>query len=263
MNTLFYKYHGAGNDFIILDNREQLLKLNEQTIHKLCHRQFGIGADGLMLVQNHKEADFEMIYYNADGKIGSMCGNGGRCIADFAYKILEITKKEMSFIAADGSHDAKILKDNFVSISMQNVQDIRFEKDCTILNTGSPHYIIHVNNIASFPVFDEGKRIRNSAEFKVEGINVNFVEEKNETLHIRTYERGVENETLACGTGITAAAIAKTKELTGIFEQVIVSKEGDKLTVCFEKDTPFSARNIILIGPVQCVFKGEIDLENF
>lgn len=263
MNTLFYKYHGAGNDFIILDNREQLLKLNEETIRKLCHRQLGIGADGLMLVQAHDDADFEMIYYNADGKIGSMCGNGGRCIADFAYQVLKITKKEMSFIAADGRHNAKILKNNFVSISMQNVNNIRFEKDCTILNTGSPHYIIDVENLASFPVFEEGKRIRNSAEFRAEGINVNFVEEDNVALHIRTYERGVENETLACGTGITAAAIAKARKLTGIFEQIISSKEGNKFTVCFEKDTPTSAKHIILTGPVQCVFKGEIDLENF
>ena len=263
MKTLFYKYHGAGNDFIILDNRDLLLNLNEETIHKLCHRQLGIGADGLMLVQTSTVADFEMIYYNADGKIGSMCGNGGRCIADFAYHILKVTKENLRFIAADGAHDAQILKDNSVSISMQDVSDIQFKKDCTVLNTGSPHYIKNVDKLAAFPVFEEGKRIRNSAEFNVAGINVNFVEEENGELHIRTYERGVENETLACGTGITAAAISKAKQLTGIFEQNIRSKEGDLFRVQFEKDSPTTAKNIVLTGPVQFVFKGTIDLENF
>ena len=263
MKMLFYKYHGAGNDFIILDNREQLLSLNEKTIIKLCHRQLGIGADGLMLVQHCEDADFEMIYYNSDGKIGSMCGNGGRCIADFSHRILNITKESMRFIAADGLHHAQILKNSLVSISMQNVIDIQFKQDYTILNTGSPHYIKPISNLEAFPVFEEGKKIRYSAEFIEEGINVNFIEEENEELHIRTYERGVEEETLACGTGITAAAISKAKQLTGIFEQNIRSKEGDLFRVQFEKDSPTTAKNIVLTGPVQFVFKGTIDLENF
>jgi len=263
MKTTFYKYHGAGNDFIIFDNREKSLHLNEKTINKLCHRQFGIGADGVMLLQNTREADFEMIYYNADGKIGSMCGNGGRCIADFSFHILKRTKKEMQFIAADGLHYAQILENNSISLSMQDVRTISFEKGHTILNTGSPHYILDVKNLKDYPVFEEGRKIRNQPEFQPKGINVNFVENENDCIYLRTYERGVENETLACGTGVTAAAIASVNQLTGIFEKKLKTKEGDLCTVSFEKENATTAKNIILTGPVQFVFKGEIDLGNF
>lgn len=263
MQHTFYKYHGAGNDFIILDNRNASLQLSENIIQRLCHRQLGIGGDGLMLLQESHEADFEMIYYNADGKLGSMCGNGGRCIADFAFRILEMTKEKMHFLASDGIHDAQILSDGSVTLSMQDVTNISFSDGYTILNTGSPHYILPVENLKDYPVFEQGRSIRNEEEFLKEGINVNFVEEINGQLNIRTYERGVEDETLACGTGITAAAISSVGQKTGTFEETIKTKEGNVFIVRFNKNSTHSAQDIYLTGPVQFVFKGEINLNQF
>lgn len=257
MNIHFYKYQGAGNDFVIIDNREEKIQLSTAQISFLCDRRFGIGADGLMLLQSLPGADFEMVYYNADGNESTMCGNGGRCIAAFAHR-LGIIGKETTFKAIDGMHDAVILPNNNVALHMSDVSDIRFENDYTIMDTGSPHYVLEVGDTDLVNVFEEGRTIRNQAAFQPKGINVNFVTPKEKGLKIRTYERGVEDETLACGTGVTAAAIASVKEQTGIFQIPVQAKGGD-LSVMFEKRTSGTAENIILTGGAQFVFEGYID----
>ncbi|KAA5533184.1 diaminopimelate epimerase [Taibaiella lutea] len=260
MNIHFYKYQGAGNDFVIIDNREASIALNTSQIAFLCDRRFGIGADGLMLLQNTAEADFEMIYYNADGNESTMCGNGGRCIAAFAYHS-NIVGKQTTFKAIDGIHDAVILPNNNVSLHMSDINTIQFENGYTIMNTGSPHYIKEVVDTDLVNVFEEGRNIRNQAIFQPKGINVNFVTPKEKGLKIRTYERGVEDETLACGTGVTAAAIASVKQQTGIFQVAVKAKGGD-LSVMFEKRTADTAENIILTGGAKFVFEGNIEIED-
>jgi len=257
MNIHFYKYQGAGNDFVIIDNREGAVHLSTDQIAFLCDRRFGIGADGLMLLQNVSGADFEMVYYNADGNESTMCGNGGRCIAAFANR-LGIIEKETTFKAIDGMHDAVILPNHNVALHMSDVRGIRFEAGYTIMNTGSPHYIKEVEDTDLVNVFEEGRAIRNEQAFQPKGINVNFVTAKGKGLKIRTYERGVEDETLACGTGVTAAAIASVKKQTGIF-QIPVEAKGGGLSVMFEKRTADTAENIILTGGATFVFEGTID----
>lgn len=259
----FFKYHGAGNDFIIVDDREENIKWTSSLIETLCHRQLGIGADGLMLLLKSTKADFKMLYFNADGHEGSMCGNGGRCIAAFAYEQLKIVQSKMCFDAIDGMHEAHILNSKMVALKMQDVSEIEWKEDVTILNTGSPHYIMKVNDLQNYDVFSNGRKIRKQSEFQPKGINVNFIEEGKDSIFIRTYERGVENETLACGTGVTAVAIASAKKATGKFEKKIQTKKGDLFTVTFEKKSPLTAENIVLIGPVQYVFNGTIDLLTF
>jgi len=256
MNIHFYKYQGAGNDFVIIDNRDGSIQLTTGQVAFLCDRRFGIGADGLMLLQSLSGADFEMIYYNADGNESTMCGNGGRCIAAFANH-LGIVTAEMNFKAIDGMHQATILPFSVVSLHMQDVHSIQFEEGYTILNTGSPHYVKNVADPAMVDVFKEGRAIRNEAIFQPKGINVNFVSEDESGLKIRTYERGVEDETLACGTGVTAAAIASVKEATGTFN-IPVKAMGGNLSVSFEKKTKDTAGHIILTGPATLVFEGNI-----
>lgn len=259
MNIPFSKYQGAGNDFILIDNRERKYSLTTEQIAFLCDRHFGIGADGLMLLQNAEKTDFEMVYYNADGNESTMCGNGGRCIAAFALK-LGITGREMTFIAVDGLHHAVINKDNLVNLQMQDVEVISFYEDGTvIMNTGSPHFIRWVQDVARVDVFKEGKSIRNEGRFQPKGINVNFVERSGDKIFIRTYERGVEDETLACGTGVTAAAIASVERKEGDFK-IEVKAEGGDLTVSFTKDSTTSAKNVVLIGPAKFVFDGNIEI---
>lgn len=252
----FYKYQGAGNDFIIIDNRSNAVQLSVVQIRALCDRHFGIGADGLMLLENTDGADFTMVYYNADGNESTMCGNGGRCIAAFAHS-LGITGKEMQFMAIDGLHHAVINNDRTVSLQMQDVEDIYFGDSYFELNTGSPHYVQYVKGLGQLNVFDEGRRIRNTGKYQPKGINVNFVEEQDGALHIRTYERGVEDETLACGTGVTAAAIVSVGRQTGSFS-VPVQAVGGRLLVAFTKNTADSASVITLRGAADFVFKGEI-----
>src|SRR5690554_3538802 len=198
----FYKYQGAGNDFIIIDNRDlKFTENNPNKIAQLCDRRFGIGADGLMLLQNSTESDFEMVYYNADGNIGSMCGNGGRCIVAFA-KDLGMISTSTSFLAADGFHDASINQaDNWVSLKMNDVNNIDADGDNYVLNTGSPHYVKIVNNLKNLDVATEGALIRNQDTYRDAGINVNFASTEGDGYFVRTFERGVEGETLACGTG--------------------------------------------------------------
>ena len=258
MQIHFYKYHGTGNDFILIDNRDQNVVLDKERIAFLCHRRFGIGADGLMLLGNEPGYDFRMVYYNSDGNESSMCGNGGRCISAFAKK-LGIVNTLTSFVAIDGSHSARIDTDGTVSLDMIDVKEIETHQDHLIINTGSPHYIKWVDDVTTVDVFAEGRRIRNDQRFGPKGINVNFVEKLADGLRVRTYERGVEDETLSCGTGVTAAAIALKAKETGRFT-VSVETPGGKLQVSFDKETPNTAINVLLKGPAAFVFEGDISI---
>ena len=261
MKIIFYKYQGTGNDFVIIDNRQQIFSKKSQTFfRKICDRRFGIGADGLILLQNHLKFDFEMIYFNADGKEGSMCGNGGRCIVAFA-KFLKIIDKKTSFSAIDGVHDAVVLKNNLISLKMNNVQHIKVSKDHILLNTGSPHYVKAIKNIIGLDAVEVGKKIRYSSKFKKEGINVNFIQKRGKDLFIRTYERGVENETFSCGTGAIAAAIAANQMNLTTTNQVKINALGGILQVSFEKNKQNQYKNIWLTGPVQQTFTGNIEIK--
>ncbi len=256
MNLTFYKYQGTGNDFIIVDNRTKTFpKNNVSIIEKLCDRNFGIGADGVILIENDTESDFRMIYYNADGS-ETMCGNGGRCAVAFA-KHLNIINEKTSFIAFDGPHYAEI-EDNIVSLQMIDVNEVNISNNHSFVYTGTQHHVELVDNISDFPVYQKGKEIRNS--YKEPGSNVNFVEQLNtNTFRVRTYEKGVEDETLACGTGVTAVAIAmhatnKTKNTS-----INLPVEGGNLSVSFnEKNGVYT--NVFLQGPATFVFKGNIEI---
>jgi diaminopimelate epimerase len=258
MNLKFYKYQGTGNDFIIADNRNNEYALTTAQINKLCDRRFGIGADGLMLLQQKEGYDFEMKYYNADGKEGSMCGNGGRCITKFAYH-LGIHRDVYRFIASDGPHEAEIDMDGIVSLKMKDVKTIRKFHSDYLLDTGSPHYIKLVNNVMEMDVFKKGNEIRHSKEFEQDGINVNFVEQESEVdkIIVRTFERGVEDETYSCGTGVTAAALVCYHNENG-FNDVEVKTIGGNLSVEFDKTGDNAFENIWLCGPAEKVFEGMV-----
>lgn len=258
MKIEFYKYEGTGNDFVIMDNRDEKYSgITTAQIKFLCERRFGIGADGLMLLNLVEGYDFEMKYYNADGNESSMCGNGGRCLVQFA-RDMGIRKELYHFIAVDGPHDASVTDNGWVRLKMKDVNEIDEDNGNCILNTGSPHYVKIVNDVKDYNVFEEGKRIRNSKKFRQEGINVNFVELERGQIFVRTYERGVENETYSCGTGVTASALACSHN-TG-FNTVDVQTLGGLLAVEFYKNgDQFS--NVWLSGPAILVFKGTIELD--
>ena len=257
----FFKYQGAGNDFILLDSRQKNFEeLTIEVIEKLCDRRFGIGADGLMLLKGHPDYDFEMIYYNADGRPGSMCGNGGRCIVAFA-KYLDIITEQTEFLAVDGLHFAKISAEGTqVDLQMIDVDTITNDEEAFVLNTGSPHYVKQVSDLKHLNVFEEGKAIRYNDTYITNGINVNFVEDHGDHLFVRTYERGVEEETFACGTGVTAVALSMAKHNNNIGPQSTAIKVlGGDLRVNFNYNGQrFS--DIFLCGPAMQVFKGEISL---
>jgi diaminopimelate epimerase len=263
MQIKFFKYQGTGNDFIIIDDRKKKFPINNtHLVAFLCDRKYGIGADGLMLLQDKKGYDFEMVYYNSDGNPSSMCGNGGRCLVAFAHH-LGVIKKKAKFLAVDGEHEAEIIsKDGNalqVKLKMQDVPKIEKIKNDLFLNTGSPHYVKFVKNISTYNVFEEGKKIRNSNTFKKEGTNVNFLEFKNNCLHVRTYERGVENETLSCGTGVTAAALAYAfVSNKNNLKELPIETPGGILKIHFKKKSNTSFDNIWLEGPATFVFEGKI-----
>lgn len=256
MKIQFYKYQGTGNDFVILDNRDgQYNNVNTKQIKQLCDRRFGIGADGLMLLNLLKGYDFEMKYYNANGGESSMCGNGGCCLVKFAADI-GIATDSYRFIASDGEHEASFASDGWVRLKMKDVSEIEDDNGSCIVDTGSPHYVRMVNDVKNYNVFEEGKRIRNSNKFKQHGINVNFVELDHGNIYVRTYERGVEDETYSCGTGVTASALTCAHN-TG-FNRVEVETLGGRLAVEFIKQSAVHFNNIWLCGPATFVFKGEI-----
>jgi diaminopimelate epimerase len=260
MTLSFSKYHGAGNDFIIIDNRNGGFSQDKELIHFLCHRRLGIGADGLMLISNHDTLDFTMKYFNADGKEGSMCGNGGRCISAFYHEHIA-AKNHLTFQAIDGEHHSEILKTEknmtLVRLQLSDVSAVNKIETGFLLNTGSPHFVKFVEDADSIDVKVEGKELRNSHLFAPAGVNVDFVECKQDELYVRTYERGVENETLSCGTGVTASAIAASyiKDQT---EFDIITR-GGKLQVSFQKNGD-SFNNIWLTGPATFVFSGQIEI---
>lgn len=261
MKINFQKYQGTGNDFIILDNRKkEYFSLTASHIRHICDRRFGIGGDGLMMLNEKQGYDFEMKYYNADGRESSMCGNGGRCLVKFAYE-LEIHKGTYHFMAVDGDHEAEIDPDGTVSIRMQDVKHVsKFHGDY-ILNTGSPHYIKMVSDVMNTDVFKKGRDIRHSKEFEEEGINVNFVEQlpEEDKILVRTYERGVEDETWSCGTGVAAAALICYHNENG-FNEVEVKTLGGTLTVEFDRADDNHYNNIWLSGPAEKVFEGTMEL---
>ena len=256
----FYKYQGTGNDFVILDNRSNKWDgLTTAQIKFICDRRFGVGADGLMLLNLLNGYDFEMKYYNADGRESSMCGNGGRCLVQFAYD-LGIHKTSYHFLAIDGPHDAVFDERGWVQLKMKDVPGIDERDGDAVLDTGSPHFVRIVNNIKQHDVLNEGKHIRYSREYKDHGINVNFVEVEDGNIYVRTYERGVENETLSCGTGVTASALVCAQNERG-FNRVEVRTLGGHLAVEFDKLEDNSFEDIWLCGPATFVFKGEIDVK--
>ena len=262
MKIEFFKYQGTGNDFIILDNREKVYdNITSEQINKLCDRRFGIGGDGLMLLNNKEGYDFEMEYYNSDGKVGSMCGNGGRCIVKFAAKS-GIKKKQYSFFASDGAHIAEIDFDKEVRLKMNDVSNVDFSFSAYILNTGSPHYVSNVQDLDQLNVKDEGAKIRYSKDFAEKGINVNFIKTlSQDKIFVRTYERGVEDETFSCGTGVTAAALVSAHNDNG-FNRVEVKTKGGNLSVEFDKINDKEFTNIWLCGPAEFVFFGIIELKD-
>lgn len=255
----FSKYQGAGNDFVLIDNRSGFFARNSyDLVHSLCDRRFGIGADGLMLLQNNKNFDFEMVYYNANGREASMCGNGGRCIVAFA-RDLGIIHDKTAFLAVDGEHQA-FIEDNQVDLGMADVSSIQRDGEAYVLDTGSPHYVRWVEDLKNYNVYEMGRTIRNNDTYKEAGINVNFVEQEAMGYFLRTFERGVEDETLACGTGATAAAmaIALQQGLEGT-QEIPIRALGGQLYIRFDKEAQ-RFTNVHLKGPAQFVFEGVIDL---
>ena len=259
MKIQFSKYQGTGNDFVIIDAIHQDLGEfgDKQMIARICDRKFGVGADGLILLKLSSDHDFTMQYFNADGSESTMCGNGGRCIVHFA-KSIGLIKDETRFMAIDGVHQA-LINDQEIQLEMQDVLDVSLNDDYYVLNTGSPHYVEFVEELQILDVFKEGRTIRNSGEFSDEGINVNFAEDSQGQLFVRTYERGVEDETLSCGTGVTAAALAYSihQDLEG--SQVIpLETLGGSLKIKFERVDQKTFKNIWLCGPAEEVFKGTL-----
>lgn len=260
MQLSFYKYQGTGNDFILIDNRKGVAVLTGEQIAHLCHRRFGIGADGLILLETEPGVDFRMVYFNSDGNTSTLCGNGGRCIVAFA-RHLGIISGKARFMASDGLHEALIDDDDRIALKMQDVKNMELGPDFFFLDTGSPHYVRLVTGLESYDVAGEGKKVRNSARFKEAGTNVNFLEKVDDEIFVRTYERGVEDETYSCGTGVTAAAlVAAVRGLSTSRNSCSVRTLGGSLEVTFEKVLEHNFYNIWLKGPARLVFTGDITL---
>lgn len=258
MKINFFKYQGAGNDFIIIDDRTNTLTLSEKQVKHLCDRRFGIGADGLMMLREKPGYDFDMFYVNSDGRPSSMCGNGGRCLVQFAYD-MGIHKTEFEFTAVDGVHKALLEKVGYIKLHMNDVNEVEETHGDYILDTGSPHYVKAMSELSSRDVYREGREIRYNDRFKDQGININFVEELHDGIFVRTYERGVEDETLSCGTGVTASALMFAHNDLG-FNRVEVRTKGGHLAVEFDKCSDQEFKDIWLCGPATFVFKGKIEL---
>ena len=261
MNLHFTKYQGTGNDFIIIDNRKR--QYDKLPVATLCHPKFGVGADGLMLLQLIEGYDFEMVYYNSDGNISSMCGNGGRCMVDFARRLGVFQGDRTNFKAIDGPHEA-IWTNDWIELKMQDVKQVDVNTEGHyILDTGSPHYVIFTDNIQQIDIIPAARQIRYNDTFRARGINVNFVEVTNPSeIKVRTYERGVENETLSCGTGVTASAIALSRHLPSApgFRKVSISTPGGELEVKYQATDQIT--DVWLCGPATKVFEGDMLIES-
>ncbi len=264
MEIPFYKYQGTGNDFVLINNWEQthLSKKDTAQIRLICDRRFGIGADGLILLQAHPDYDFEMIYFNADGNESSMCGNGGRCIVAFAHH-LGLIGETCRFLAIDGVHEALVKPASQIELKMSDVDSIEVGDDYYLMNTGSPHFVTFVEDIDDINVVEVGSAIRYSKRFRKAGVNVNFVEKKAKGVEVATYERGVEDETLSCGTGVTAAAIAYyLDQPTPSRQRVAIKAKGGKLAVHFVPHEDQTIKDIWLCGQANLVFTGSYLVPN-
>lgn len=263
MQISFYKYQGTGNDFVLLDNRDgQYSQLSSQQIAQLCDRKFGVGGDGLMLLQEKEGFDFEMVYFNADGQPSSMCGNGGRCLVAFANFLGLLKHQRAYFLAVDGPHEAVVIAPDYIELKMSDVNASGYGQPDAFLDTGSPHYLAFVADIKGVNIYEQGRMIRYSPAYRAQGTNVNFIEIKGTNqIYVATYERGVEDETLSCGTGVTAAALAyqlSHSEQMGD-NAVKIQTKGGNLVVRYQQiGTQFE--NIWLCGPAQQVFKGQLTL---
>jgi diaminopimelate epimerase len=258
MTIPFNKYQGTGNDFIIIDNRKSIFNpLNTTLVKKLCDRRFGIGADGLILISKKEGFDYEMKYFNADGNESSMCGNGGRCAADFTL-LAGIACNNQKFLTSDGIHEA-LIGNGIVRLKMNDVAGVKMVDGNYFINTGSPHYVVFTRNVREMDVFNEGKKLRWAESFSPGGTNVNFVELTHDGIFVRTFERGVEDETLSCGTGVTASAIAAILAGHFVNNKINVNTLGGKLTVelIVNKD---KITDIWLCGPATFVFEGQIEV---
>ncbi len=257
MKIPFQKYQATGNDFVMIDNRSNQYAFSKAQIEKICDRRFGVGADGLMLIEKHPTLDFNLVYYNSDGS-QSLCGNGSRAAVMMAAT-LGLLKNKTAFNAYDGAHDAELLPSGIVRLKMNPVETVKKMGDNWFIHTGSPHYLQFVADVKNYPVVTEGRKIRNSASFKPGGTNVNFIElQGNNTIFVRTYERGVEDETFSCGTGVTAAALAASYH--GYTSPVKVKVKGGELAVEFKTGQAGTFHEIFLIGPAKMVFEGTLEL---
>jgi diaminopimelate epimerase len=266
----FFKYQGTGNDFVMIDQRRKtyLRRDDQKIIEHLCDRRFGIGADGLILLSppqySQPHLDFEMIYFNADGRESSMCGNGGRCLVAFAHH-LQVFDNQCVFNAIDGLHDAKVRPDGWVELKMIDVKNIEIGKDYFLMNTGSPHFVVFVEDLTDINIYEAGRQIRYSERFHKEGVNVNFVEinKNKKSIEVATYERGVEAETFSCGTGVTAAAMAFALKQNITESNVIVpiQTKGGQLEVRFQKNNDGTFSEVWLCGPAERVFAGKFEVK--
>jgi len=253
----FYKYQGTGNDFVMIDNRYGAFNGNRESIARLCDRRFGIGADGLILLENSGACDFKMVYYNADGNTSSMCGNGGRCLSMFAY-FLDVCGTSGVFEAIDGEHRFEI-KSHEVKLQMSDISSIDRDMEAVVMNTGSPHYVVACPGLEDLAIVEEARKVRYNDTYKTKGINVNFTELRDGQIFMRTYERGVEDETLSCGTGTVAVALTAALNDAQLESPAIIHAPGGRLKVYFQRiDEGFS--DIWLEGPAELVFQGEIDV---
>ena len=258
MKIKFFKYQGSGNDFILIDNRGENLCIDSSFIQKLCHRKFGIGADGLIILEGSYNLGFSIRHFNSDGEQSSFCANGSRCSVHFA-NYLKLFKEEISFLSNEKKITGSVIRDE-VSITMPNVSKITTDQNgYYVLNTGCLHLVVFTDNLQEVDVNYLGSEIRNLKDYQEEGINVNFVEILEKKICIRTYERGVENETLSCGTGVVASVLAANENGFNIDSNVEVNTLGGNLYVTWEKENG-NYKNIRLSGPVSLVFSGELIL---
>ncbi|GAB4286783.1 MAG: diaminopimelate epimerase [Marinilabiliales bacterium] len=255
MSIFFEKFHGTGNDFIIINNLDSRYKLTENLIKQMCHRRFGIGSDGLLEILKSKNYDFKMLYYNSDGLEGTMCGNGGRCAVSFAYKH-GIIATETVFEAVDGLHEAKVLDNGNIKLKMNNVLQVTNYDDGIFLDTGSPHFVVDKTGLKKFDEYAEGLKLRNDKRFAPNGLNVNFIDIiSDETLHVTTYERGVENLTYSCGTGAIASAIVSgLMKADGNYRIKTIFKGGELFVNYKKAGTSFT--DVYLEGPAEYIMNG-------
>jgi diaminopimelate epimerase len=258
----FSKYHGTGNDFIMIDGRRQdCSSLDMKLIHRLCDRRFGVGGDGLILLEESLSSDFTMRYFNADGREGSMCGNGGRCITAFAHK-LGIISRQTTFEGNDGKHTASIDSGGLIRLKLVDVKKVERLEDGFLLDTGSPHFVQFIDKLDELDVQRKGAEIRHQSRFGLEGVNVNFVESGKTTgnIAVRTFERGVEDETWSCGTGVSAAAISAGIHLGSDNLSFQIRTRGGSLQVDFRTNDQKEFTDIFLTGPASHVYDGTIEI---